>query len=325
MSGGGRGISSYAPPARSPIETTATVPPRSVAAARPAAHNGATIIVGTSDTLDGLAKRYNVSAAAILQANGYKGPRVLSPGQQLIIPRQTAVAAAPAPALAPPASKPVAAAAGPSSVHIVNRGDTLMSIARRNHVPVAELARANNLDQSAKLSLGMKLHRARFEDRGRCASDAACRRSTRPAGRRGCGADHHQDGRSRQSAERADRRLRPSWWWPSAQPRRPAGAVLGDRLRQPHHAAVFKPGTVSFMPRLKLAELIEIVGRVATGTWLRHASVSAPQLTMWTLDAPAAAATGLLVGGASASAGAAQQPSARNDELLAGRQHARPL
>lgn len=156
VSGGGRGISSYAPPSQSPIETTATVPPRSVAAARPAAQNGTTIIVGTSDTLDLLAKRYNVSAAAILQANGYKGPRVLSPGQQLIIPRQTAVAAA-APALAPPASKPVAAAATPSSVHIVNRGDTLMSIARRNHVPVGELAKANNLDQTAKLSLGMKL------------------------------------------------------------------------------------------------------------------------------------------------------------------------
>jgi murein DD-endopeptidase MepM/ murein hydrolase activator NlpD len=156
VSGGGRGISSYAPPSHSPIETTATVPPRSVAAARPAAPNGATIIVGTSDTLDILAKRYNVSSAAILQANGYKGPRVLSPGQQLIIPRQTAVAAA-APALAPPAGKPVATAAAPSSVHIVNRGDTLMSIARRNHVPVAELAKANNLDQSAKLSLGMKL------------------------------------------------------------------------------------------------------------------------------------------------------------------------
>jgi murein DD-endopeptidase MepM/ murein hydrolase activator NlpD len=156
VSGGGRGISSYAPPSHSPIETTATVPPRSVAATRPAAQGGTTIIVGTSDTLDLLAKRYNVSAAAILQANGYKGPRVLSPGQQLIIPRQTAVAAA-APALAPPASKPVAAAAVASSVHIVNRGDTLMSISRRNNVPVAELAKANNLDQSAKLSLGMKL------------------------------------------------------------------------------------------------------------------------------------------------------------------------
>ena len=92
---------------------------------------------------------------------------MLSPGQQLIIPRQTAVAAAPAPALAPPASKPVAAAAGPSSVHIVNRGDTLMSIARRNHVPVAELARANNLDQSAKLSLGMKLTVPGSKIRGR--------------------------------------------------------------------------------------------------------------------------------------------------------------
>ncbi|WP_245320665.1 LysM peptidoglycan-binding domain-containing protein, partial [Bradyrhizobium lablabi] len=98
VSGGGRGVSSYAPPSNPPIETTATVPPRSVAAARPAAaQGGTTIIVGTSDTLDLLAKRYNVSAAAILQANGYKGPRVLSPGQQLIIPRQTA-AATPAPA-----------------------------------------------------------------------------------------------------------------------------------------------------------------------------------------------------------------------------------
>src|SRR5689334_1169527 len=156
VSGGGRGISSYAPPSRPPIETTATVPPRSVAAARPVAPNGTTIIVGTSDTLELLAKRYNVSAAAILQANGYKGPRVLSPGQQLIIPRQTAVAAS-APSLAPPVSKPVAAAAAPSSVHIVNRGDTLISIARRNNVPVGELAKANNLDQSARLSLGMKL------------------------------------------------------------------------------------------------------------------------------------------------------------------------
>jgi murein DD-endopeptidase MepM/ murein hydrolase activator NlpD len=154
VSGGGRGLSSYSPPGHPKLETTATVAPRSVAAAP--AHGGTTIIVGTSDTLDGLAKRYNVSAAAILQANGYKGPRVLSPGQQLIIPKQTAVAAA-APALAPAASKPVAAVAGPSSVHVVNRGDTLMSIARRNNVPVGELARANNLDQTAKLSLGMKL------------------------------------------------------------------------------------------------------------------------------------------------------------------------
>src|SRR6202140_5018 len=109
VSGGGRGLASYAPAAQ-PIETTGSVAPRSVAAVHGAGHGGTTIIVGTSDTLDTLARRYNVSPAAILQANGYKGPRALSPGQQLIIPRQTAAVASPAPALAAPASKAAVAA-----------------------------------------------------------------------------------------------------------------------------------------------------------------------------------------------------------------------
>ena len=152
VSGGGRGLASYAPPAH-PIATTGSVP-HSVAATHAPAQ-GTTIIVGTIDTLELLARRYNVSTAAILQANGYKGPRVLSPGQQLIIPRPAATAAAPA--LAVPASKPLAAASAPPSVHVVNHGDTLLSIARRNHVPVAELAKANGIEPSAKLPLGMKL------------------------------------------------------------------------------------------------------------------------------------------------------------------------
>lgn len=158
VSGGGRGVGSYAPPAQPHLETTATVPPRSVAAAQPAA--GTKIIVGTSDTLDVLAKRYRVTPQAILAANGYKGPRTLSPGQQLIIPHP-ATAAAPAPASAPvaaaPAAKPVAAIAAPPSTHFVNHGDTLASIARKNHISAAELARANGLDPSAKLKLGAKL------------------------------------------------------------------------------------------------------------------------------------------------------------------------
>jgi murein DD-endopeptidase MepM/ murein hydrolase activator NlpD len=136
-SGGERGVTSHAPPGQ-PI----------VAANHGSGHGGTTIIVGTSDTLDTLSRRYNVSPAAILQANGYKGPRALSPGQQLIIPRPTTAAAA------APASKPTTAT---PSVHVVNRGDTVLSIARRNHVSIAELAKANNLDRSAKLKLGMKL------------------------------------------------------------------------------------------------------------------------------------------------------------------------
>jgi len=163
VSGGGRGVGSYAPPPAQPrIETTATVPSRSVAAVQPA--GGTKIIVGTSDTLEVLAKRYHVTPQAILAANGYKGPRALSPGQQLIIPHP-AVATTAAPAMAPvaaapvlaPPARPVAAVSAPSGTHFVNRGDTLASIARKNHIPVAELARANGLAPSAKLKLGAKL------------------------------------------------------------------------------------------------------------------------------------------------------------------------
>jgi murein DD-endopeptidase MepM/ murein hydrolase activator NlpD len=154
ISGGGRGLSSYAPPAR-PIETTGSVP-HSVAAVHPA--HGTTIIVGTSDTLEIVARRYNVTPAAILQANGYKGPRVLSPGQQLIIPRPGAAVVAAAPVMSAPVSKPVVTAVAAPSVHVVNHGDTLMSIARRNHISAGELARANGLDSSAKLKIGMKLN-----------------------------------------------------------------------------------------------------------------------------------------------------------------------
>lgn len=161
VSGAGRGLGSYTPPAQPRLEATGTVPPRSVAAAQPV--GGTKIIVGTSDTLDVLAKRYHVTPQAIMAANGYKGPRALSPGQQLVIPHPSATAAAPAPVTAPVAAapamapKPVAAVAAPPSSHFVNRGDTLASIARKNHISAAELARANGLAPSAKLKLGTKL------------------------------------------------------------------------------------------------------------------------------------------------------------------------
>jgi len=175
VSGGGRGvasytppapINSYAPPAQPRLETTASVPPRSVAAA-PQRQAHIKIIVGTSDTLEVLAHRYHVTPAAILAANGYKGPRTLSPGQSLLIPHPAAagVAAEAPPAAVPvaavaPAVKPVAAASAPAvaMVHVVNHGDTLHSIAHRYHVSVAELVRANNLEASAKLKLGSRLN-----------------------------------------------------------------------------------------------------------------------------------------------------------------------
>ena len=155
-SGGGRGVASYTPPATSPIESTGSVKPRSVAAT-PAYNRegGTTIIVGTADTLDIISKRYNVPSSEILAANGYGGPRVLQPGQQLIIPKRHAAAASAPPVIATaPATKPVASA---GTVHVVNNGDTLSNIARRYHVTPAQLAAANNVPVTSQLKIGTKI------------------------------------------------------------------------------------------------------------------------------------------------------------------------
>src|ERR1700737_4273234 len=64
-------------PAAAPPAVSA--PHTYLAAARAPTQADPLIIVGTSDTLEGLARRYHVTSAAILQANGYRGPRALSP------------------------------------------------------------------------------------------------------------------------------------------------------------------------------------------------------------------------------------------------------
>ena len=87
MSGGGRGLASYTPPAH-PIETTGAVGPKSVAATSNwNRDDGAMIIVGTSDTIDSISQRYGVPARDIMKANGLPTPRAIQPGQSLFIPR----------------------------------------------------------------------------------------------------------------------------------------------------------------------------------------------------------------------------------------------
>ena len=153
ISGGGRGIAAYAPPTR-PIETTGTTAPRSIASnASWSAADGTTIIVGTNDTVEGLAQRYNVPAREIMRVNGLPTPRNLQPGQSLVIPRQVTAAA---PAMSAPQTRP-AAVASSGGVHVVNPGETLYSIARKNNIPAAKLAKANNLPVTTQLKTGMKI------------------------------------------------------------------------------------------------------------------------------------------------------------------------
>ncbi|MES2750953.1 MAG: peptidoglycan DD-metalloendopeptidase family protein [Pseudomonadota bacterium] len=154
-SGGGRGLASYSPPS-SPIEHTGSTPPRSVAATSGfSREGGTTIIVGTADTLDVISRRYSVPSSEILKVNGYGGPRVLQPGQQLIIPRRTAQAQPPA---LSPAPTTKAAAGFPGRVHVVSNGDTLMNLSRRNNIPAAQLAAANNMPVTTQLKIGTKIN-----------------------------------------------------------------------------------------------------------------------------------------------------------------------
>ena len=74
-------------------------------------------------------------------------------------------------------------------------------------------------------------------------------------------------------------------------------------------AALFAPGTVSFMPRLSLADVIEIVGLGEFGHRHMVAARDADQRIAAIDDVDGCdgprAATGLLAGGANAGAGAA--------------------
>ena len=167
MSGGGRGLASYTPPAH-PIETTGAVGPKSVAATSNwNRDDGAMIIVGTNDTIDSISQRYGVPSREIMRVNGLPTPRAIQPGQSLFIPRPQqaqaqpkpapVVAAAPPVRAAQPVVAPVAAQTTASAVHYVNSGETLMSIARKNHMTAAQLGHANNLPPNAPLKVGMKL------------------------------------------------------------------------------------------------------------------------------------------------------------------------
>lgn len=150
--GGGSGLGSYHPPQAA--TTTASVP----AGSSWQSPGGIPIIVGTSDTIDVLAKRYNVSSDSILRANNMSSGRMLQPGQRLIIPRSN-IAATRAPAIAAPATQRVAtrAPAG-GTVHTVQSGDTLMSLSRRYKVSLSDIANANaHLSTRSHLKIGDKV------------------------------------------------------------------------------------------------------------------------------------------------------------------------
>jgi murein DD-endopeptidase MepM/ murein hydrolase activator NlpD len=125
--------------------SNANVPP-------PSSHwtwnGGSAVTVGYGDTVDSIARKHGVPASAIMQTNGLRDSNQIRPGQRLVIPRHVTSTTQTASARTP--------AAG-GNVHVVQHGETLMSIARRNGVTLTALARANRLQSSSKLSVGDRI------------------------------------------------------------------------------------------------------------------------------------------------------------------------
>jgi len=121
--------------------------------------------VKEGDTLSRIAQQTGVSVVALQFAN--TETTTLRPGQVLNVPARTA-AAAPVPAIEPPAANPGAkktdasvtkktASSAAATGYEVQRNDTATSIAKRFNVTVDDLLKLNKISDPKKLQLGQKL------------------------------------------------------------------------------------------------------------------------------------------------------------------------
>lgn len=105
------------------------------------------------ETLSHLAERYGTTAAVLREVNGLRG-HLIRAGDHLMIPRSQGAYERYS---ARRAGSGAEAHAGEQTVHVVQRGESLWSIARRYGVDVASLAAWNGMSTSDTLSVGRKL------------------------------------------------------------------------------------------------------------------------------------------------------------------------
>jgi murein DD-endopeptidase MepM/ murein hydrolase activator NlpD len=161
VASGAQGLGAYRPSTQN-ADITGSVPARQVSAPPPPKpagvwtwDGGSPVTVGHGETVDNIARKYGVPASAILQTNGITNPASIKPGQRLVIPRYISSTAPQAPVAQAPAH--ASAAPATENVHVVQPGESLGGIAHHYGVSLAALAKANNLQPYAKISMGDRL------------------------------------------------------------------------------------------------------------------------------------------------------------------------
>jgi len=120
--------------------------------------------VRKGDSLYKISKRFKVDIEKVKEANGLQSAS-LKPGMRLTIPTERAHVSAGSPTRerrpitvsAPSPAPQTEAPPEQASYHIVRKGDTLSSIARRYGVSIRDLQELNHLGNKAKLRVNMRL------------------------------------------------------------------------------------------------------------------------------------------------------------------------
>ncbi len=161
------GAGSYQPPRATYEPPRATYQPEA-ARSEPTASRGAaggTIEVQRGDTLYGLARSNGVTVKQLMAANGLT-TAMIRPGQTLRLPGSGDAIAAPAQTsptrrsvarAAPEPAVPAIVAEDWRGTYQVQSGDSLYRIARQHDIRVADLQRANNIDNPRNLKPGTVL------------------------------------------------------------------------------------------------------------------------------------------------------------------------
>jgi len=118
------------------------IPTIPVAEAAPPTAQPVVYVVRWGDTLYSIARRHGTTVWALARANHLLNHHVIYAGQRLTIPGRAATST-------PPSSS--------RSIHVVRRGDTLFSLARRYGTTVQALARANGLRNHNLIYVGQRL------------------------------------------------------------------------------------------------------------------------------------------------------------------------